>query len=272
MGAMQDQRVIYNTFDISQKVNDFRTGTQAFAYVAGGSLYIGSVAPFNNVWFDLGVLNTNTTVPSVKIWWANGWHDAVDLNDDTDGMKQSGRLSWNTDKDKSWDIEQTSEDVAGLAAFKIYWRYWVKISWSADFSAGTTLKYVGQKFATDDTLYSFYPDLSIADIKSGFEAGKTSWDEQHFMAAEHIIRDLKKSGIIKSRSQLLDWTLLQDAACHKVAEIVYQAFGQPYNDQLVRARGQYLEAINIKHFSVDQNANGRLDAPEATHSTIFGTR
>lgn len=269
---MQDQRVIYNTFDISQKVNDFRLGDQAFAYVAGGNLYVGSLAPFNNLWFDLGTLNSATTVPTVKIWWANSWHDAVDVADETDGMKQDGRISWNTDKDKSWDVEQTSELVSGLAAFKIYWKYWVRISWDVNFSIGTTLKYVGQKFSTDDILFSFYPDLAIAELLTGFQTGKTSWDEQHFMAAEHIIRDLKKSGVIKSRSQLLDWTLLQDASCHKVAEIVYQAFGKPYSEQLVRARAQYLEAINIKHFSADLNANGRLDAPEITQSSWYGTR
>lgn len=269
---MQDQRVIYNSIDISAKASDFRTGVQNFAYVAGGNVYIGSIAPFNNLFFEFGVLNTETTVPAVQIWWANAWHDVVDLCDETEGATKSGRISWNTDKLKSWDVEQTAEDVTGLSAFKIYWKYWIKLSWNVDFSAGTTLKYIGQKFSNDDILSSFYPDLSLSDIKAGFETGKTTWDEQHYMAVEHIVRDLKKSGVIKSRSQLLDWQLLQDAACHKVAEIVYQAFGSPYADQLIRARAAYLEALNVKHFQSDQNANGTLDPIEVTHSTIFATR
>lgn len=269
---MQDQRVIYNTFDISQKVNDFRTGTQAFAYVQGGYLYIGSVAPFNNVWFEMGVANTNAATPTIKTWFGNTWNDVVDVNDETAGLTASGRLSWNTDRLKGWDFEQTSEDVSGITAFKIYWKYWLRISWDADFSGTTTLKYVGQKFANDDILYSFYPDLSISTLKTGFDTGKTTWDEQHYMAAEHIIRDLKKGGHIKSRSQLLDWTLLQDASCHKVAEIVYQAFGQPYAEQLARARAAYLEAVDVKQLAVDQNANGSLDPCEVSRSTMFGTR
>jgi hypothetical protein len=269
---MQDQRVIYNTFDISPKVNNFRTGVQAFAYVQGGYLYVGSIAPFNNLWFEMGTANTAPATAAVKIWWGNTWNDVVDMTDETAGMTATGRLSWNTDRLKGWDIEQTSEDVAGITSFKIYWKYWVRISWSADFSSGTTLKYVGQKFADDDILYSFYPDLSLTDIKVGFETGKTSWDEQHYMAAEHIIRDLKKRGIIKSKSQLLDWSLFQAASCHKVAEIVYQAFGQPYADQLKLARAAYNEAIDLKHFSVDLDGDGKLSDFERQSSTIFGTR
>lgn len=270
---MQDTRVIYNSIDMSHKLTNFRYGTQAFAYVAGGYLYIGSIAPFNNLWFELGTVNSNTTtVPTVKMWWAGAWHEAVDVVDATNAMANSGRITWNTDRLKAWDCEQTTEDVSGLTSFKIYWKYWARIDWSVSFSAGTTLKYVGQKFSVDDTLYSFYPDLSLSDIKTGFESGKTSWDEQHFMAVEHIERDLVKRSLIQSKSQLLDWHLFQDAACHKVAEIVYQAFGQPYSEQLVRAAQAYNAALDIKYFAVDQDANGRLDPGERGISTIFGTR
>lgn len=269
---MQDQRVLYNSIDISPTVNDFRAGVQAFAYLSGGYLYIGSIAPFNNLWFEFGTKNTNARSPSVQIWWGNTWANAVDIIDETAGATDNGRITWSTDRLKGWDIEQTTEDVTGLTAFKIYWRYWARISWDGDFSVGTTLKYVGQKFSTDDVLYSFYPDLSITDIKTGFESGKTTWDEQHYMAADHIVRDLKKRNIVQSRSQLMDWGLFQDAACHKVAEIVYQAFGQPYADQLKLARDAYLEAMNIKYFNVDLNADGKLTPVERGNSTIFGTR
>lgn len=269
---MQDQRVLYNSIDISPKVNDFRAGVQNFAYLSGGYLYIGSVAPFNSLFLEFGTLNTTASTPSIDVWWGNSWASTVDVIDETNSMRATGMITWNTDRLKGWDVEQTSEDVTGISAFKIYWRYWARISWSADFSIGTTMKYIGQKFSSDEILSSFYPDLSLADIKTGFQAGKTTWDEQHFMAAEHIVRDLKKSGIIKSRSQLLDWKLFQDAACHKVAEIVYQAFGQPFADQLVRARGQYLEALNVKNFHTDQNANASLDPVERVLSSVFATR
>lgn len=269
---MQDHRIIYNSIDYTAKFNDYRETAQAFAYVAGGYLYVGSIAPFNNLWFEFGVVNSNSVTPSVAMWYNGAWTDAVDVIDQTVGCTLSGRLSWNTHKDKAWNIENTSEDVTGITSFKIYNRYWLRLSWSGSFSAGTTLKYIGQKFATDDILYSFYPDLNNSDVKTGYESGKTTWDEQHFMAVEHIVRDLKKRSIIQSRSQIMDWQLFQDAACHKVAEIVYQAFGQPYSDQLARAAVAYDKALDLKYFAIDQNANGSLDPYEREVSTIFGTR
>lgn len=269
----QDQRVIYNTIDFSPKVNDFRAGTQNFAYTAGSYLYVGSILPFNNLWFEMGTLNVNATTLTVKIWWGNAWHDAVDVIDETVGLTVNGRIVWNTDRLKGWDIEQTSEDISGgLSSFKIYNHFWVRLDWSADFSGGSTLKYVGQKFATDAKLYSMYPDLNNTQLLTSFAASKTSWDEQHYMAAEQIVRDLKKADIIKSRSQILDYSLFQDAACHKVAEIAYVALGRPYFDQLQEARKQYKEAMNMKFFGVDLNQNGSLDQVERATSTGFMRR
>lgn len=269
---MQDQRVIYNSIDISPKVNDYRAGAQAFAYVAGGYLYIGAAVPFNALWFEFGSLNSVASTPTVKIWFGNAWTDAVDVIDDTEGMTKTARLSWNTDQFKGWDRVQSSETVSGLSSFKIYWKYWVRLSWSASFTAGTTLKYVGQKFSDDDTLFSFYPDLSNTDIMTGFETGKSNWDEQHYMAAEHIIRDLTKRGVIRAAGQIMDWTIFQAASCHKLAEMVYRAFGQPYIDQMAGARKDYEDALDARFLNVDKNLSGSLDQEETAISTGFGTR
>lgn len=269
---LQDQRVISHTTDISLAVNDFRAGTQAFVYTSGQYLYIGSPLPFNNLWFELGTANVNAATTSVSMWFGNAWVAAVDMNDDTAGLTRSGRLSWNTDRLKGWDLEQTSEDVTGLTSFKIYWKYWLRLSFSASFSVGTTLKYIGQKFSNDVVLPSFYPDLMQTAILTSFASGKTTWDEQHYMAAEQIVADLKTRGIICDKGQVLDWSIFTNAACHKVAQIVYQAFGQPYLDQLKRAGDSYREAMNIKYFPVDRNANGSLEPVERTISTAYGRR
>jgi len=271
--VIQNQRVIHSTTDISALVNDFRSGFHLFPYQTGEYLYIGSVLPMNNLWFDMKVPSVvNGAVPTVEIWWANAWHSAVDLIDETDGLKKTGRIQWNTDRFKSWDFEQTSEDVQGVQSFKIYWKYWLRVSWSANLSVTTEIKYVGQRYSSDTVLYSFYPDLRAPALMSAFETGKTNWNEQHYMAAEHIERDLKKRGIIKDRAQIMDWHMLQDASCHKVAEIVYTSFGEPYADQLARARKDYNEAVNLKHYNLDVSGNGSLEPIERKFSTDFMTR
>ena len=193
--------------------------------------------------------------------------------DSTNGLKNDGRIQWNTDLNKGWDIEQYSKDVTGLPSTSaIYNMYWARLSWDVSLLNTTTISYIGQKFSDDSQLYSFYPDLNNATVMTSFAAGKTDWQEQHYMAAEHIVRDLKKNGIIITRGQIMDYAMLTDASCHKVAEIVYQAFGEPYFEQLKQARASYKEASQVKFFNIDRNGNGRLEKCERAMSTSFATR
>jgi hypothetical protein len=269
--VIQNQRVIDHTTDVSTTVNDFRAANYGLSYQTGRHLYIGVVLPLNNIWFEIATPSEVTGVTvTPEIWWGNAWHPAVDVIDQTDGLRQSGRIQWNTNRSKSWDFEQTTKDVSGLAGFDIYWKYWLRLSWSSNLTA--SIRYIGQKYSNDATLYSFYPDLNNNDMKLSFAPGKTTWDEQHFMAAEHIEMDLRRKDIIKNRGQIMDWHLLQNAACHKVASIVYTAFGEPYLDQLTRARADYADALNVKYFDVDLSGNGSLEPVERAFSTAFMTR
>lgn len=267
-----EQRVLHETTDISERVNDYRTGTYTFPYETDEYLYVGSIFPFNNLFFELGTVNVVSASVSIDIWFGNAWVPAVDILDQTSGLTASGRIQWSTNDLKGWDLEQRSEDVTGLAGSVIYNMYWARFSWDAALTPATSLKYIGQKFANDDILVSYYPDLGLSSIKAAFETGKTSWDEQHYMAAEQIIRDLKKRNVIKARSQLMDYSLFVEAACHKVASIVYTAFGQPYFDQQEKADKKYKESLNIDKFSADLNANGRLDPSEMQYSQKFMRR
>lgn len=268
-----EQRVVYESTEISKDVNDFRAGTASFSYTAGQYLYVGSILPFNNLYFEMGTLNAVTTLPSVDIWWARAWTPAVDIIDETVGLTLTGRLQWRPEMQKGWDMEQYSSDVTGLpTTSRMYNLFWARFSWGTTMTVGTTLKYIGQKFATDSILYSFYPDLNNTTIRTSFASGKTTWDEQHYMAAEQIVSDLKKRNIVKARSQILDASLLTEAACHKVAVIVYTAMGEPYFDQLKLAKADYAAALNLRYFNVDLNQNGELESMERHQSTAFGTR
>jgi len=141
-----EQRVIYDGADISKDVNDFRVGTASFVYDNTKYLYIGSILPFNNLWFEMGTANTNAAVATVEMWSNNAWIEAVDLLDETVGLTATGRVQWNTELTSTWSIEQRSEDVTGLGYSNIYNMYWLRISWDVNFSVGTTIKYIGQKF------------------------------------------------------------------------------------------------------------------------------
>lgn len=267
-----EQRVIHNTTDISLLVNDYRTGAYTFPYTTGQYLYIGSLYPFNNLWFEVGTPNAVSAAVSIEIWFGHQFKSAVDILDGTNGLFNSGRIQFNTDIDYGWDNEQRSADVTGLSSFKIYNMYWIRVSWNAVLTNTMTLKYIGQKFSNDDILTSYYPDLSLTALKEAFETGKTSWDEQHYMATERIINDLKRRNIVVSGKQLLDHDKFIEPACHKVAEIIYKAFGTPYADQLKLARNDYNETLNMQFFNVDKCNSGTLDASERKISTGFMKR
>jgi len=255
--SLVHQRVLHGNTEISSFVNDYRSGNYAFSYTPGQYLYIGVNAPFTNIYFNLPTPSvTNSGLAVVEIWYNKSWDQAVDKIDSTNGMQADGRLSWNIeDDDGGWDLEQFSSTV-GLVNPDIYYRYWVRISWPNAFTC--SLNYMGQKFSNDLSLATTNPDLVVNNkLLLGFKPGKTSWDEQHFAAAEYIFRDLKKRKMVEDPGQLYDWQTFEDASCAKVAEIVYSAFGAAYRDYVKEAVLKY-EAEMKKIFNLDTSKDGKL--------------
>lgn len=264
------QRVIYDGTDISVAVGDFRSAEINVSYTAGEYFYVGTSFPFNNVFIDLEkVANHTPGLPIIEVWYNKVWTPVVDIIDGTEQMTISGRISWALDIDKGWNCEQKSEDV-GLTGTHIYNRYWLRMSWGAHFNS--KIRYMGQKFSNDTALESSYPDLMQPAILAGFKTGKTTWDEQHFMAAEAIIKDVRKRNFALSGLQLMDWTVFEEASCHKVAEIAYQAFGAPYADHVAKAEKRYQAEISNRFMVVDVNANGHVEPMETTRKSGFMTR
>lgn len=262
------QRILFSdngTFsDFSPKLNDFAADSETMAFVAAEDhLYIGSDLPFNHRWFDVSTANSAASVVSVQIWDGNEWQDAVDVVDQTSvsgvSLAQSGYISFNVDRNDSWAEESTTEDITNLTSQRIYDKYWARFIWSADLSGTTALKYIGFKFADDDDLQVHYPDLALSATKTAFESGKTDWNEQHFAAAEEILRHLVKKGIVWSKNQVLDYLQFNQAGVHKVAEIIMNAFGDDFEDNRVRAKQKFFEGMNLGVFRTDRDEDGRVD-------------
>lgn len=260
--------------DLSKKLNNAFSSSVVLPFVAADDyIYLGSEFPFNHRYFLIDVANGVDTVASVEIWNGSSWVPAVDVIDQTEGddgvsFSQSGILSWVTNRTKAWSREDTTENMtgSGLETLKIYNLYWVRISFDGDFDVTTSVKYVGHKFSTDEDLGGQYPDLVRTNVKAAFKSGKTNWDEQHIIAAEQIISDLRKRQIILSGNQILDWDFFTDAAIHKVAEIAYTAFGADYEDRKKNAREAYDEAMDKVVFPVDKNVDGHRDIEETVPS------
>lgn len=265
---MLRQRVIWDDNgtlkDESLTLNDYVSGTTAFALVAAqDKLYIGSDLPFNHRYFDVGTANDQASVVSAEIWNGTAWVAAVDVIDETKvsgvSLAQSGRIHWGIDRTGFWGRADTSEDVTGITSLKIYEKYWVRLTWSADLGGSTTLKHVGLKFSEDEDLAVYYSDLNTSAVKTAFLSGKTTWSDQHFAAAEEIVKNLQTQQKTWGPEQILRPDVFKWAAVHKVAAIVYASFGDDYEDEYQKALTRYLEELKNPQMVLDRDFDGRAD-------------
>lgn len=267
-----NQRVIWenNTTltDISLEMNDLFSGTKTIDFVtADDYIYIGSDLPFNHRYFQISSANAVASVASVAIWDGSTWNNAVDVLDMTAvsgaSMAQSGVLAWTTDQNKSWAQEETTENISALSTLKIYNLYWARLSWSASWTGSTALAYAGHRFADDNLLGGLYPDLSRAAVKTAHTSSKTTWNDQHVLAAEMIVAQLRKERVISSGSQIFSWEMFQLAGVHKAAHIIYSAFGEAKKEERDQAKIQYDEAMNqIVFNNQDKDGDGHLTTGE----------
>lgn len=273
------QRVIYGTDDLSPILNEYGAGTVVLPYQSGEYLYIGQELPFNNFWLHVTRANAVAANLSIQIWWGNTWENAVDITDGTAAsgkpLAQSGRISFRPRWDKNWSTEQRAEMITGLEDWEIYDMYWARLAWSATLTGNTTLKYLGQKFANDSNLYDFYPDLRNQSLRDAWQQAsdtKTTWDEQHYAAADALVDDLIRRRLIEGKQQIVDWSIYRMAACHKAAEIIYQGLGTSYAEHKKAALGQYAQNMNKGNFRVDKDRDGVLSCQERRATVTYMDR
>lgn len=276
---MHDQRILFSDngtlSDLTVNLNEFRSGTEVIDYTTSEDyIYIASFLPFNHKQFDISVANAVSSTVSVDIWDGSNWNAAVDVIDRTSSggasLAQDGVISWTTDIDKSWQRERESEDVTGLSGTKIYDMYWVRFSWNANLTDTMALQFVGQKFSVDTDLYSYYPDLNNSSLQTAFASGKSDWNDQHYIAAQHIVRDLKKNHSILSGDQILDFDLFEEASVHAVAMVIYWGLGR--FEEHDKAKAKYEDNLKQAFLNLDRNNDARLEFTERTITQRFLSR
>jgi len=259
--------------DLSDKLQNPATYSVVMPYLSATDyVYFGTYLPFNHLFWMFEVPNTETVSLSVDFWSDSQWRPVIDLFDMTEGLSRDEYVRWSIPKDYAWPREPYSYDVTGLESTEVYGLYWLRVSASADLTALTEVKYIGQKYSNDSDLYGYYPDLMQQKLKLQFGSGKTNWDDQAVSAAENIILHLKTKHVIKTADQILNPAALKLASIHKTAEIIYGAFGQGYRDDKIQAAKSFNEAINQSFYQVDANANARLDGYDRSQSVRWLSR
>jgi hypothetical protein len=253
--------------DLSVRLSDYASGSYVFNSwaFADDALYIGSKAPFNSFYAKLGVVSTTSpNTMTVKYWDGDVWMDVVETIDETAGFTASGYVTFVPDKDELWQMESTnydSDQITGLTSVKIYDRYWIKLTFSANFSATTRLDWMGRKFSDDTDLGYEFPDLVTTETKTGLGFAN-GYEAIHIKAAEMVVQDLIKKKVIFDKGQILDREVFKNASVQKVAELIFNMRGDDYIDQRNDARQEYQHRLETSIGLIDQNLNAIEDIKE----------
>jgi hypothetical protein len=272
-----DQRVIFSDNgvlkDLSPELNSYLSGVSVLPFVAAEDfLYIGTVWPWSTRHFEIGTANSAASNITVELWDSGDWFPAIDQFDMTAlsgvSFAQSGQIRILKDRNHGWTNIEESNLIPGLAGTNIYDLYWARISFSADLSVGTTLKYIGAVFSDDNDLYRYFPDLNQAALKTLFKSGKVDWKEQGFDAAKVILKDLKDRGFIASQDQILDPNAYMEASVYKTAQLIYGGLGKAYSELMDAAAKRYTAEMNLRAPYLDITKDGQLSRAE--RQTSYG--
>lgn len=261
--------------DVTIEANNFNSGDITLPSDPDAAIYIGSDFAFNARHIEVVTANATATAPTVRLWDGDTFEEAVDIVDDTAVagacLGKSGRVSYVLPKGNAWkrdDTDRITQSGSDLSSLNIFDLFWAKLTWSAALDVGTAIRFVGIKFSDDEGLADFYPELlkSKALLAFGNPASRTTWDDIHVRAASAVIRELKRRNLIASENQILRAEQFEEAAIHKTAEIIFNAFGDNRKDNAVRAKKYFTEAIDQTRFDLDKNENIRLERSESIPS------
>jgi hypothetical protein len=256
--------------DISKEINKYKSDIYIMSLGTSDAIYIGADFPFNHFYVKMGeVVNELNANVNIEYWDGTNWISAVHINDYTYAFSQSGFIEFTPDRDEQWLMESTKasgESITGLETITVYDKYWIKITVSSNLTSGIELSWIGNKFSDDDDLFSEYPIFNDATFLTGFETGKLDWEEQHVKAAELIVQDLKRKNVILGKEQILERDILMPASVAKVAEVIFNAFGNDYSEQRQHAKEEYLRRVDLSKYVVDTNNNGITDAVDVRYS------
>lgn len=258
-----------NVLEITKQITRYKSDTYLMSLATTDAIYIASDFPLNHFFVKMGAAkNLVASELVIDYWSANGWVPVVHINDYTESFSQSGFIEFTPDRDEHWTRENTNssgQSVDDLESITVYDKYFTRIKVGTTLTDNIELEFIGNLFSEDEDLYSEFPIFNDASFLSCFESGKIDWQEQHVKAADLIIQDLKRKGIICGPEKILERDILLPASVCKVAEIIFNAFGKDYEDQLNRARKEYEKRLDLSQYMVDTNNNGIKDAVDVQY-------
>lgn len=252
--------------DLSVNLENFNYGTEAITYTKDEDyIYIGSMHPFNGWYFHPSVVNATPYSTTIETWDGSSWQESPDILDETLSMSVPGYINFVPNQSKSWTREDTVDNngnarISELSSVSIYNLYWARFSFSE--SVTFTLKFVGHKFSNDMDLYNEFREFDNSTLLEAIDTGKTDWDAQSIRASRLLIEDLIARNVITYAGQILDRRKFMTANVVGTAKVIYNLLGRDYNDEYLRAVGEYEKRINKGKYNVDLNQDATLSQNE----------
>lgn len=257
-------RSILNTTETTDKTNSPTSNTLSFVFLTTDAFYVGFQGPFAARYFKMGTVNTNSATLTVKYWNGSTWANVEDLVDQTYGFTQSGFIHWQNVGD--WVAsEQTPVTDKEL--------FWIKITTSANLSAGTTLQAVLNLFCDDALVTAYYPEI-ISDTRY-LPSGKTDFLEQYIAAKDLVVLRLKQRQLIGDESHIIDINAVSIAAIHAFAKVLLSpiATNDETKERLNQASRDFEDEVSRLSLGVDQNKDGLVsEAEEQDFGSTFMVR
>lgn len=246
--------------DISQEMADYSRDSKVVELVnAEDYLYIGLYKPFNKVYAELKVANTNANTFTAQYWNGSTWNTLENFYDLSLGFTRSGFLSWS----KSTDWASTTVNSANL--------FWIRLKPSADHSATTELQGISMLFSDDQELVNEFS--TINSYKSNLSL--TSYVLFHQTVRDDIVQAIRNSGKKKINNtdilNITKWDFLEQdelkraSICHVLSKIFFE-LSDSIDDKWYQRSKDYNakgnKALEVYFLSLDVNDDGKSSSYE----------
>lgn len=228
-------------------------------------LYLGRYKPFNAVYVEISVANSQTAATFTIEYGAAAGYGAVDLiTDDTKAFQRSGFIKWI--KPTAW--EETTVNSTQ--------QYWIRIRPSVTLSGTTALKGINLVFADDVDLKE-----EFHEVANYLPSGATSFILTHQAVKKDIIQKIRRDGkaVVSSSTgalkditewELHDFEQVRNAAKHLALSKIYMNIsdnpGDIYMMKADRHLKMYNESIDMFFISLDTDDSGFESNAEKEHS------
>ena len=262
---------ISSTLTDRSLANQDDTQTVGLVLASTDYIYVAQRYPFTSIFMHMDTVNTNAATMSVQYWDNTTWRSAVDVMDGTSlasaTLGKSGLIQFSVDDEYSWNkIWDTSDTISptNLQVMKIYNCYWARFKVSATMSSGTDSKELVYSFTNSQRLKDF--DVEIDTYLASFATGKTDWIDEIKTASKLVVQDLKGMGLIMGSGQVIELDDVYIPATLRTLMLIYSHLGPAYKDKIAALQKEYMSALNIRRFTFDTNADGKLESREISGS------